>query len=187
MDQLELASQPTPEYRTILLTKGQIALVDLEDYARISQHKWYATWCKNSRAFYAVRTGRVSEDGTRGQIYMHREILGLKRGDMRQGDHVEITATLDNRRSNLRISTRLQNKQHARATRENTSGFIGVGYHSQIDAWTANISHKNKHIHIGCFKTKEAAARARDMEAIRLRGDFAQLNFPREQYDRNSA
>lgn len=118
---------------------------------------------------------------------MHREILGLKRGDPRQGDHEEITHTLDNRRSNLRISTVLENKQNARATRQNTSGFIGVCAHSQNGNWIAVISHLNKHIHIGCFKTKVAAARARDRKAIELRGPFARLNFPKEDYGLNPA
>lgn len=185
MDQLPLASQPTSEYRTILLTQGQVAIVDAEDYDGLTRWDWYATWCENSRAFYAVRTGKVKEDGTRGQIYMHREILGLKRGDKRQGDHEEVTRTLDNRRSNLRISTHRENKQNARATRQNTSGFIGVTLHSQTGAWTAHISHENRKIHIGCFASRESAARARDIEAIRLRGRFARLNFPRENYETN--
>ena len=187
MDQLELASQPTPEYRTIPLTKGQVTIIDAADYEWLSVFKWYATWCENSQSFYAVRSSSRKEIGGRHQIYMHREILGLKRGDPRQGDHEEITHTLDNRRSNLRISTVLENKQNARATRQNTSGFIGVCAHSQNGNWIAVISHLNKHIHIGCFKTKVAAAIARDRKAIELRGPFARLNFPKEDYGLNPA
>jgi hypothetical protein len=183
MDQLELASQPTPEYRTIPLTKGKVTIVDAADYEWLMRWKWYATWCENSQTFYAVRSSSRKEIGGRHQIYMHREILGLKRGDPRQGDHEEITETLDNRRSNLRISTVLQNKQNARATRQNTSGFIGVVSHPY--GWCAVISHLNKRIHIGLFKTKERAARARDRKAIELRGRFARLNFPREDYGFN--
>lgn len=43
MDQLELASQPTPEYRIISLTKGQVTIIDAADYEWLSVFKWYAT------------------------------------------------------------------------------------------------------------------------------------------------
>jgi hypothetical protein len=185
MSLIEQVTQPQSEYCTIPLTKNQVAIVDAADYEWLSRFSWYATWCERSRNFYAVRSASRKQVGGRHQIYMHREILGLKRGDPREGDHREITRTLDNRRSNLRIGTRLQNKQNARTTWQNRTGFIGVGVHSQTGAAVAHISHQNKTLHIGCFRTLDAAAWARDKEAIRLRGEFARLNFSPEEHGIN--
>lgn len=49
----------------VLLTKGQFAYVDGEDYEWLSEVKWQATWAKTTRTFYARRLGKVS---------MHRAI-----------------------------------------------------------------------------------------------------------------
>jgi hypothetical protein len=38
-----------------------------------------------------------------------------------------------------------------------------------------------KQRHIGVFETEEEAARARDLVAIELRGEFASLNFTQQQ------
>lgn len=44
--------------------------------------------------------------------------------------------------------------------------------------WYAYITFEGKRTHIGAFATAEEAAKAYDAEAIKLFGEFAQLNFP---------
>jgi hypothetical protein len=44
----------------------------------------------------------------RKKVYLHRAILGLEAGDVRQCDHIN-RDTLDNRRANLRMATVLEN------------------------------------------------------------------------------
>ena len=98
--------------REIPLSRGQTALVDDEDYERVAMFKWKARWDPDMGSYYAVRTiylGRKDKKSVYSYAAMHREILGLKLGDPRKGDHVEPSKTLDNRRSNLRISTHAQN------------------------------------------------------------------------------
>ena len=70
-------------YREISLTQGQIAIVSPEDYERLNQFTWFAQWADHTQSFYAVRNARGS-DGGRVFIRMHREILGLGRGDNRR-------------------------------------------------------------------------------------------------------
>ena len=101
--------------RLIPLTKGQSAIVDDQDYADLSQFKWYAHWDHGTNAFYAQR-GVKLPNGKWTVELMHRRILGLKHGDKRQGDHI-YHQTLDNRRCMIRIVTKSQN-QHNQQNRK---------------------------------------------------------------------
>jgi hypothetical protein len=162
----------------IQLTQGQIAIVDTEDYARLSRHNWCATWEPNTKSFYAVRTDGA-RDGAR--TAMSREVLemsgdGSGGGPRLQADH-ENHDTLDNRKRNLRKCTQRQNSLNRRPT--GASGYKGVAL--QDGRWRAQIfgyGDNHKHISLGCFDTPEEAARAYDRAARKLRGKYAYLNFP---------
>jgi len=83
--------------KEIRLTKNQTAIVDDEDFERISQRPWYF------RAGYAMRSIRkpVAQGGTIDHVRMHREILGV--GPKTNVIHIDGNG-LNNRRSNLRIA-----------------------------------------------------------------------------------
>lgn len=87
--------------KRIPLTQGQFAIVDNKNYKWLLQYKWCAIWCEKTKSFYAVR-GSNRVNGKQYTISMAREILGLKKGDNRQADHIN-HRTLDNREINLRI------------------------------------------------------------------------------------
>ena len=91
-------------YREMPLTKGKVAIVDADDYEWLSQWKWSARFCNS--IWYAVRGSTCG--GKRKDFSMHREILGLRAGDGREVDHINRNS-LDNRRINLRVSTRKEN------------------------------------------------------------------------------
>jgi len=64
---------------------------------------------------------------------------------------------------NCRWVTRtVQNRNKRKIMSTNTTGYRGVTKTSQSDSFTASISVNNKKIHIGCFFTKENAAKAYD-------------------------
>lgn len=71
------------ETREIPLSRGQVAIVDVDDFERLNQFKWRAL--KGFSTFYSYRT-TPRKDGQKS-IYMHREILGLKPGDGQMIDH----------------------------------------------------------------------------------------------------
>lgn len=159
--------------RLIPLTQDQFAIVDAADFEWLNQWKWCAQWIPATESFYAVRSEK--ENSKRIRIYMHRLILGC--GVEELGDH-ENGNTLDCRRSNLRLCTKLQNNCNRGIQSNNTSGFKGVSLVKDTGKWKAQISINGKRISLGCFALPEEAARAYDSAAIKEFGDFAKLNFP---------
>jgi len=93
--------------REIKLTQGQIALVDDEDYERINQFNWFVNEWRPGQ-YYAVR---CLNDRSHKTISMHRDVMGLVFGDIREVDHIHHN-TLDNRQSELRVCTHQENCQN---------------------------------------------------------------------------
>lgn len=158
--------------KKVPLSQGKVSLVDDEDYALVSKFKWYA-W-KGRVTFYAVRTF-TKPNGKRGRVYLHRFILeadGCKQVDHHNHDG------LDNRRSNLRLCSASENQSNRKMQKNNSSGFRGVFWDKRNKKWMAMIQWENKKTTIGRYLEKTQAARAYDIRAKELHGDFARLNFP---------
>jgi hypothetical protein len=169
---------PSPSYREIPLTKGQVALVDTEDYERLSAHSWQAVWNENNKSYYAKRMGTKS-DGHRRKLSMSREIMGLQLGDGLFVDHA-FHNTLDNRKLidgkiNLRISSRVQNASNRNKNANNTSGYKGVSWNNALQKWHAYIRVNTKLIHLGFCDDKEEAYARYCTAAERHHKEFAKL------------
>lgn len=149
--------------KEIELSRGQMALVDDEDFDWLSQWKWsYAP------VGYAVRRyeGKI--------ILMHRLIMDAPKG--KRVDHINMNG-IDNRRINLRICSHRENLLNRGKQRNNTTGYKGVSYCSRIDKWRASIRDDNaRDLHLGYFKTPEEAALAYNISALKYHGEFAHLN-----------
>jgi len=161
--------QPTDSnIRFIPLTKGKIAIVDSKDYEWLSKYKWYAN--EKVNGFYACRhkNGKIT--------YMHREITKAPKNLV--VDHIDHN-TLNNRRSNLRVCTVVENLFNCRGSRK-TSKYKGVFRHKKMKKWRSAIGHNHKYMEIGYFDNEVEAAKAYDREAAKSFGEFAYLNFPDE-------
>ena len=101
--------------KEIFLTKGMVALVDDEDYERLSKFIWHSA--KGGHTYYAVHSLTGG-----GSIQMHREILGLKKGDRKTGDHKDRNG-LHNWRDNLRVVTKSLNRYNSKKRTDNNSGY----------------------------------------------------------------
>jgi hypothetical protein len=168
MDKSRIFNQTKPcKHRVIPLTQGKFAIVDAEDYERLSRHKWRVLKIKGDR-FYAARTAGGKT------ILMHREIMNPPPGML--CDHKNHN-TLDNRRSNLRICTAAQNQQNRLPNTGGTSRYKGVLWHKEHQKWQAKIGYNGRHIHIGYYDYEADAAIAYDDMAVELFGEFACLNF----------
>lgn len=165
--------------REIPLTQGKVAIVDAEDYERVSAFRWHATRSSTRNAWYASRNTQVNHKNTK--LRMHRFIMEAPDAmdvDHRDGDG------LNNQRSNLRIATQSQNhaNQETRPGR-NKTGFKGVRHRAGTRhslRFEAVVFKDGRGVYAGVYATAIEAARAYDAKATELHGEFARPNFPRE-------
>lgn len=161
--------------RLIPLTQGLHTIVWESDYRWLMQWKWSARENKGNGCYYAIRNS-TTVNGKRKIIMMHRVILGIEDEKVHRGDHKDSRSTLDNRRSNLRFASPLENTRNARRRKDNTSGLKGVFFHKIMRKWASYIQVEKKRIRIGYFETKELAYAAYCKAAKRYFGEFACLN-----------
>ena len=157
-------------YRTISLSQGQQAIVDEEDYGRISNYSWKAQWAPNSKCFYAVRA-ILLPGKKRSKVYMHRTILNLRYGDRRQVDHKNHD-TLDNRRENLRVADYSQNGHNRFKQKNNTSGYKGVYFNKKDKKWIGQITIFGKTRNVAYCNTAIEAHVKRSEYILLLNNEF---------------
>jgi hypothetical protein len=159
--------------RLIPLTRGLWAIVDASDYEWLMQWKWYAHYAKHTRGYYAQRM-ESGPGGKQREVRMHRLILGMERGNPREGDHRN-KCGIDNRRKNLRPAGDDENARNSGLRRNNTSGCKGVSWHKHSQKWVARIKVNGKSISLGSFHILSEAKAAYDKAALELHGEFACL------------
>jgi hypothetical protein len=143
--------------KEIPLTKGQVALVDDDDYVYLSQFKWYAN---KKPIFYAVRRHNKMVNGKEQHIKMHREILKryLRENfdDSLVVDHINHNG-LDNRKENLRLATNKENCNNRRNKKE--SIYEGVYINKgRRKVYQAQAYLNKKRIYLGSFVDEIEAA-----------------------------
>lgn len=156
--------------REIPLTKGKVAIIDDEDYPKVSEYKWcYSTG-------YAV--SRRIEGGQKVILLMHRLIMDAPKELVT--DHINHDR-LDNRRANLRLCTRHQNNCNMPMRSNNKSGYKGVYWRAARNKWQANVRYEGKEYYLGLFENLNEAALAYNAKATELFGEFAHLNVITEE------
>jgi hypothetical protein len=169
--------------KKLQLTKGQVALVDDEDFHWLSVFQWQAHKPARSLGFYAQRQNRTV-DGIklRPKVpLMHREIMKFH-GHKIKGltiDHINLDS-LDNQKSNLRICSESNNRCNV-SYKGKKGGFKGVVLNPALGRtkpYQVYITKDKKAVYIGNFADSVEAAKAYDDAARKLHGEFAFLNFP---------
>jgi hypothetical protein len=137
-------------------------LVDVADVEYLGEWRWSF----QSQGYAARREGSSRRPGSY-LVLMHRQLLGLERGDDRQADHIN-RDRLDNRRENLRIVTASQNAQNQGS--RGRSSYRGVWWASNIGRWAAEVMLDGRKYSLGYFDDEETAAR--------IASDFRALHMP---------
>jgi HNH endonuclease len=144
-----------------------VAIVDDDDFDRLSQWKWFALSSGGGRFFYAARR----DYSTNETVLMHRQIAQPPQGAL--VDHFDRN-TLNNSRKNLRVCTRGQNRSNSLPS--SSTGLKGVTFGERGHGYYCQITHQSRRIHLGWFKDKFEAASAYDKAAIEFHGPFALTN-----------
>jgi hypothetical protein len=179
--------------RKIAVGKKHVAIVDDDDYDRLSKLRWHTSIQRSTTRRVNRVTPRTcirmtDQDGVgwfRSES-MHRIVMNAKPNqlvDHIDGDH------LNNQKSNLRFATNQENARNQRAVRTYkgrppTSRFKGVHLKRfkkigrWYEYWEAGIYDGGTRTHLGHFKDEIQAACVYD-DACRARhGQFARPNFP---------
>lgn len=107
------------------------------------------------------------------RFYLHRLIANTPEGFVT--DHIN-GDTLDNLKSNLRVTSNRENLFNFGIRCDNTSGYRGVWFRKSINRWVAEIKKDGKKYHLGSYKTAEEAATVYNEKAKEVFGKYARLN-----------
>ena len=143
---------------------------DLEDYDKIKDICWIEFVNKDG---YHSLTGW--DPNTKRMIKMHWIIFG---GEC---DHADRNP-LNNQKNNLRDATNSQQCMNRNKQKNNTSGFIGVGWNKTVNKWVAYVNSNGKRIHLGSFDNKNEAITVRLQAEAKYYGEFAPQRHLFEQY-----
>lgn len=162
----------------IQLSNGMVAIVDDDISDFLSMFEWVAQPSHNT--YYAI-------------VRLNRKRLGMHNLIMHSWyvDHVDGNG-LNNQRVNLRSATHQQNMMNKPVRRDSVTGFKGVGLRRHISGkhggkpFRALITLNGRTFRLGQFDTAEEAARAYDVKAQELFGEFARLNFPFDPVERKN-
>jgi hypothetical protein len=145
----------------------QLAVVDDEDFERLSQFKWYR--CGTADRFTIRRLPWI--DGRTKSISLASEVMN---NIGKLYDHKDRNP-LNNQKFNLREATYSQNAANVEKF-GGTSKHKGVDYFKKYGKYRARISYNNRVYHLGFFDLEIDAALAYNARAVKLHGAFAVLN-----------
>lgn len=157
----------TDEYGVGYTAKGEEFYFDLEDYDKIKNYCWYIS---NDGYVYS------RDCKTNKNIAMHRLIMNFP-DTTYDIDHIHGNKSRsNNRKSNLRIATKSQNRINTGLRKDNTSGVTGVYFDKRYNIWYSRIKVNDEYIHLGCFDNFEDAVAARKEAEEKYFGEWSYDN-----------
>lgn len=141
---------------------------DLEYYDRIKSFCW-----SEHHDGYIYTT-----DKDHNYLSLHCLIMNPEKKDIKV-DHICTENKFDNRKSNLRLVTHMDNMCNRKLSNNNTSGTKGVYYDKSSKKWVASIT-RNKRRISKTFKEKEDAIAYRKFLENKIQKDYSYDNSQKQ-------
>ncbi|MCA0455635.1 MAG: HNH endonuclease [Chloroflexi bacterium] len=162
----------TPRTIEIQLKHGHVAIIDEQD-ADLALITWTPKVYENG-AVYCVNQIRKRPTLRLHNVVFER-VIGRPLSDDEYADHIDRNP-LNNRRSNLRLATKMQNNQNVGIQRNNTTGYKGASLNRRTGLYRARITVNSKEKDLGWYHTAEDAASVYNHYAAIHYGEFAYIN-----------
>lgn len=135
---------------TILTTrKDDVFLLSTQDVDYVKRYCWSKHENGYARAVARLPSGKMKT------LYLHRLVCATTPEEPHV-DHVNGTPW-DCRKDNLRTCTRSKNLMNAKKRSDNSTGFKGVGVHSQTGKYRARVKAGGAMVLERCYDTAEEA------------------------------
>jgi len=149
----------------VYCTKGRYFKIDTADLPLVKSRQW----CMEKEGYAKSRTNGE-------YVTLHRLLMGVAScGCQIRVDHIS-GDPMDNRRSNLRICSAVDNARNSKLRNNNKSGYKGVSFAPQRGKYCAYISDNCKTKNLGYYNTAQEAAAAYDEAASFIYGEYARTN-----------
>ena len=142
----------------------KVVYYDADDANLIEQYTWFI----DHRGYAATNID--------SKIVCMHQLIGCNRYDHKDRN------PLNNCKDNLRPATYQENGRNSKMQTNNTSGIIGVSWHSGKEKWCAYIHFNNQKKYLGDFINKNDAIVARLEAEAKYYGEFAPQRHLFEEY-----
>lgn len=151
----------------------------MEDFKKVEsiKYKWYASWTKDVNDYYAKVTkylGLIDGKPKYNSLLLHRFIVSAKKNDT--VDHINHN-TLDNRKSNLRVTNISDNLRHRKGKNSNNkSGYRNVCWITSKGQWCVQLMVKGENTRLGYFDDVHEAGKFAEEMREKYYGEFKGLS-----------
>lgn len=167
------------DYVIFYLTKnnGEIleTYVDLEDFDKVHnwKYRWFANYYKYLDDYYAVSNiyTNIRDNVYPRRMYLHQLVMNCPEDcDI---DHIN-KPTLNNRKSNLRITSHEDNNKNRKSKNSNnTSGYRNVSWNEGYKLWLVQLQIEGKNTVLGKFDDVDEAGKYAEEMRNKHYGEFA--------------
>lgn len=157
---------------------SKYAICDANMFDIVNKYNWHI---KDKQNIYACTNIKKESGKGYRNLYLHHLILPKKENFTI--DHIN-RDTLDNTFANLRYLEFKFNTYNSNKHKNNKSGYLGVSFYKKQKKYISAICVDDKDIHLANRRSKNIAAKIRDLASLFFFKEYAVLNFPnnKEEY-----